>query len=77
MTKLVCRSLITDGGVVSHEVLDSLGEEVQLLSPLVDDVVSELPAPVDSRSISQMVSMRQNFSVMDDGVSFICTGANL
>ena len=47
--------MVKSGGVASTAALDSVAEEVQLLSQFMDDVVSELPAPVDTTLISKLV----------------------
>ena len=46
---------MTSGGVAGVDVLDRVAEEVRLLSPLVDDIISELPAPLDTSLVSQQV----------------------
>ncbi len=52
---MTCRGVVTSGGVASTDALDRVAEKVRLLSPLVDDIVSELPAPINATLISQLV----------------------
>lgn len=55
-SKLTCSQLIKSEGVVGgHVELDSVAERVLLLSPLVDDMVSDLPAPISPPHLSNLV----------------------
>lgn len=54
-TKLTCKQVVTCGGMASPEELDNIAERVGLLSPLVDDLASELPAPIDVDKVCRLV----------------------
>ena len=47
--------MVAGGGVSSTAELDRVVEEVCALSPLVDDLVSELPAPIYGAQLVEMV----------------------
>lgn len=55
-TKFTCRQLVTCGDISSIAKLDHIADGAGLLSPLVDDLVSELPAPINTSHISKLVN---------------------
>ena len=54
-TEATCKLLVTCGGVACVAELDRVAEGVGMLSPLVDDLVSELPAPISTSRVSESV----------------------
>jgi hypothetical protein len=56
-TEATCKKIVTCGGVASTAELDGVTEGVVPLSPLVDDVVSELPAPVSMSRVTELVGL--------------------
>lgn len=53
-----CKQLVTYGGGAGVEELDSIAEGAELLSPLVDDLVSEMPAPMSTCQVSELVGWK-------------------
>ncbi len=55
-TKEACRQLVSGGNLSTAEELDSVVEGVTLLSPIVDDLISDLPHPVDKKLVLKQVT---------------------
>ena len=72
VTKLTCRGVVMSGGVASVAALDGVAEEVRLLSPLVDALVSERPAPVNPPLISRLVGPVRHFQTIDFLLFAVC-----